>query len=83
MSDFSEKLCEEKHINIDKTLDDHEKRLDEHDKKFENLDKLEAVHGEQISNLCKRLDKFSGIMMVMLGALITFFFYAIEHNLFK
>lgn len=80
---YDPELCDEKHKQIKETLNDHENRLNEHDKKFENLDKMEAVHNEQISNLCKRLDRFSGIMMVMLGALIGFFFYAIQHNIFK
>ncbi|AKN32364.1 hypothetical protein Ccar_16435 [Clostridium carboxidivorans P7] len=80
---YDEKVCGLKHKQVKETLDKHEKRLDEHDKKFENLDKIEAVHSEQILSLCKRLDRFSGIMMVMLGALVGFFFYAIQHNIFK
>lgn len=80
---YDEKVCNLKHEQTEKTLDEHGKRLDEHDKKFENLDKMEAVHGEQISSLCKRLDRFSAIMMLMLGALISFFFYAIQTKIFK
>lgn len=78
---YNEDLELEKHKEIDKTLKEHGERLDGHDNKFESINTLEATHSQQIVDLCRRLDKFATIMMLMLGSLVGFFFYAIEKKI--
>lgn len=66
-----EKLCEEKHGNINKELDAHTQRLNNHG---DRLDKLEnnSVRTETIvTNLCKQLERLTTAIWWFIGLSLT------------
>lgn len=80
-----EKLSSDKHIEY--RLDVHDKRLNNHS---ERLDRIELTSGrleERISSLIKQLENLNKTMKwfitVIVGAFISFFFYAVQQGLFK
>ena len=80
-------ICEERHRQIDYRLDIHEKRLNNHS---ERLDRIELASGrleERLNNLISQLENLNKTMKwfitVIVGAFISFFFYAVQQGLFK
>ena len=76
---MSEELLEHK-VKI------HEQRINNHDR----IDKLENKQAEmavKIENLCNTIDKLAinlnKLTYAIITALVSFFFYAIQNNLFK
>lgn len=68
-------------------LETHEKRINNHG---DRLDKLEQDGRElktELKNLCENLKSLTNMMKwfitAMGGALISFFFYAVQTNIFK
>ena len=79
--------CEERHRQIDYRLDIAEKRLDNHS---ERLDKIELANGrleERLNSLIAQLENLNKTMKwfitVIVGAFISFFFYAVQQRLFR
>ena len=75
----------EKHIGY--RLDVHEKRLNNHS---ERLDRIEFTSGrleERLNNLIVQLENLNKTMKwfigLLVGSFVAFFFYAIQHGLFK
>ena len=80
-------VCDERHRQIDYRLDVTEKRLDNHG---ERLDRIELVNGrleERLNNLITQLENLNKIMKwfigLLLGGIVSFFFYAIQQGIFK
>lgn len=73
-------ICKERHERIDE-------RLFDHDKKIDRLTRNDATNTAQISNLCNQIGGQTkalwGLSTSIVGALIGFFFYAIQSNLFN
>lgn len=80
-------LCNEKHKRIDERLDVHDKRLDIHGEKIDTLEKSDAVHTNQIDTICKSMGGLTkaiwGLVTAIGTALIGFFFYAVQQDIFK
>lgn len=79
--------CEERHRQINYRLDVAEKRLDNHSKR---LDKIELANGrleERLNSLLTQLENLNKTMKwfitVIVGAFISFFFYTVQHGLFR
>lgn len=72
---------------INKQLDTHERRLNSHSKKIDSLEKSDVATRVKIDNLCEKLDKqtksINYLTTTLLGALVSFFFYAVQQGLFK
>lgn len=64
-----------------------ENKLDEHDSRIDALERNDAKKEVQINNLIKSIDTLvmvlKGLITVIGGCLVTFFFYAIQTHLFK
>ncbi len=80
-------ICDEKHKRIDEKLELHERRLNNHS---ERLDRIELASGrleERLNNLITQLEHLNKTMKwfitVLVGAFISFFFYAVQQGLFK
>ena len=80
-------ICDERHRQIDYRLNVYEQRLNNHS---ERLDRIELANGRleerlnslitQLENLNKTMKWFIGLLV---GAFISFFFYAVQQGIFK
>lgn len=80
-------ICDERHKRIDEKLESHERRLDI---QSEKLDRIELASGrleERINNLITQLENLNKtikwFITALVGAFISFFFYAVQQGLFR
>ena len=80
-------VYDERHNQINYRLDVHEKRLNSHG---ERLDRIEMTSGrleERLNNLISQLENLNTTMKwfitALVGAFISFFFYAVQNGLFR
>lgn len=80
-------ICDERHKRIDEKLELHERRLNSHS---ERLDRIELANGrleERLNSLITQLENLNKTMKwfiaTLVGAFISFFFYAVQQGLFK
>ncbi len=80
-------VCDERHRQINYRLDVHERRLNSHG---ERLDRIEMISGrleERFNNLIQQLEQLNKtikwFITALVGAFISFFFYAVQQGLFK
>ena len=82
-----DKLCDERHNRINEKLELHERRLNNHS---ERLDRIELASGrleERLNNLIAQLENLNKTMKwfmgLLLGGIVSFFFYAIQQGIFN
>lgn len=67
-------------------LDRHEKRINSHADKIDKLENKQAETNIKLDNLCNTINKLASnlnkLTYAILTALVSFFFYAIQNNLF-
>ncbi|HAT4219475.1 hemolysin XhlA family protein [Clostridium perfringens] len=72
---------------VEDKLKTHDKRLNDHAKRIDQLEQNDAKKEVQINNLIKSIDTLvmvlKGLITVIGGCLVTFFFYAIQNHIFK
>lgn len=82
-----EKLCELKHNEIDKKFETTEKRLNNHGDRIDKLEQNSVRLEERLDNLIKQLTQLNTMLRwfigLMIGAFISFFFYAVQQNIFR
>ena len=82
-----EKLCELKHNEIDKKFETTEKRLNNHGDRIDKLEQNSVRLEERLDNLIKQLSSLNTMMRwflgLMIGAFVSFFFYAVQQNIFR
>lgn len=68
-------------------LDTHNIRLNDNSKRLDKLEREGAELKTEIKNLCDNLKSLTSMMKwfttAMIGAFISFFFYAVQNNIFK
>lgn len=68
-------------------IDVHERRINNHADRLDKLEQNDAKRDIQIENLCKSIEGLISTIKwgagFILGGIVTFFFYAIQNNLFK
>ena len=71
---------------IKKELETHERRINNHSERIDKLEQSNVELKVHIQNLCKNLESLTGAIKWLIGlcvsALIGFFFYAIQNNIF-
>ncbi|AUM88277.1 hemolysin XhlA family protein [Clostridium botulinum] len=81
------KVWEEKHKRIEEKINVHDIRLNNHSERIDKIEQNQSRTDTKIENLCDQLKQLVSIMKwyigVSVGALVSFFFYAIQHNIFK
>ena len=81
------KVCEEKHKRIEEKINVHDIRLNDHGKRIDKIEQSQSRTDAKIENLCDQLKQLVSVLKwyigLSVGALVSFFFYAIQHNLFK
>lgn len=82
-----DKICEERHRRLDEKIAIHERRINSHS---ERLDRLELTNGrleERLNSLIQQLETLNTTMKwfigLLVGAFISFFFYAVQQGLFR
>lgn len=84
---YSLELCEEKHKRLDERIDTHDKRLNDHSGRIDKLEQRGASVDAKIENLCEQLKSLTATLKwfigLLVGSFVAFFFYAVQHNLFK
>ncbi|NEZ47221.1 hypothetical protein FDF74_08365 [Clostridium niameyense] len=72
---------------INHQLEIHEKRLNNHAERLDRIEQSQSEFKVEIKNLCENLKTLTNTMKWFIGIWVTsllgFFFYAVQHNLFK
>ena len=84
---MDELICKEKHKNIDMQLQVHDKRLNDHARRLDELTTDSREYKIQIQDLCKDISSLVStvrwFMGLLIGAFVSFFFYAAQRGLLK
>ena len=87
MSEYDEKLCEQKHRQIDEKFKEHGGTLKEYDGRIGRIEQNERESKTQIQNLCETVKSLNTTIRWFMGIWVTsllgFFFYAVQHNIFR
>jgi hypothetical protein len=87
MADFNKELCDQKHWEFNKKLDEHHNIIAEHYEKLKSLEIASSTQTQKLADVCKSLDNLAksnwGLFIVLITSLVGFFFYCIQHQLFK
>lgn len=87
-------VCTERHRRIDERLDTQDKRINNHSDRLDKVEQFQSRTETKIENLCERIDGLISVMNdykaifrwlvgTSVGALVSFFFYAIQKGIFK
>ncbi|EPY2304970.1 hemolysin XhlA family protein [Clostridium botulinum] len=81
------KVCEERHKRLEEKINVHDIRLNDHGKRIDKIEQNQSKIDTKIENLCDQLKQLVSVLKwyigLSVGALVSFFFYAIQHNIFK
>lgn len=84
---MEDKLCEIRHQRLDEKIDVHDKRINNHS---ERLDRIELSTGkleERLEGLINQLGSLNTTLRwfigLLIGALVSFFFYIVQNNMLK
>jgi chromosome segregation ATPase len=80
-------LCNEKHKRIEERLEIQDRRLNNHSERLDKIEQLQSRTEAQISSLCDQIKSLVTTMRwfigLLVGAFVSFFFYAVQQSLFK
>ncbi|RXI55555.1 hypothetical protein DP124_01410 [Clostridium tetani] len=72
---------------IQDKINTHETRLNNHGERIDKLEQNQSRVDVKIENLCEQIKQLVSVMKwyigLTVGALVSFFFYTIQHNIFK
>lgn len=84
---MNNELYLEKHKRIDEKLEVHDNRLNNHSERIDKLEQNQSSINAKIENLCEQIkllvDTMKWFIGILVGSFIGFFFYAVQHNIFK
>jgi len=87
MADYNEVLCKEKHKRIDEKLALAETRLNNHSSRIDQIEQNNSRMDEKLKGLIEQLGALNTTLKwfigLMVGAFVSFFFYAVQNELFK
>ncbi|SMB95296.1 Haemolysin XhlA [Desulfonispora thiosulfatigenes DSM 11270] len=82
-----EKICTEKHRRVDECLALHTQRLNNHSERLDRMEVFSSRLEERLDGLIKQLGRLNSNMMwfmgLILGGIVSFFFYALQNGLIK
>lgn len=85
--DYNEDLCKQIHKRIDERQDLHERRLNSHSDRIDKLEQNQSRTDVKIENVCDQIQSLVTTLRwfigLMLGAFVSFFFYAAQRGLLK
>nr|WP_202630103.1 MULTISPECIES: hemolysin XhlA family protein [Clostridium] len=72
---------------MEEKINVHDIRLNDHGKRIDKIEQNQSKIDTKIENLCDQLKQLVSVLKwyigLSVGALVSFFFYAIQHNIFK
>ncbi|NEZ76295.1 hypothetical protein EXM98_06355 [Clostridium botulinum] len=81
------KVCEEKHKRLEEKINVHDIRINNHSERIDKIEQNQFRTDAKMENLCDQLKQLVSVLKwyvgLTVGALVSFFFYTIQHNLFK
>lgn len=81
-----DKICDERHSQINYRLDIAEKRLNAHGERLDRIELANSRLEERLNSLINQLEQLNKTMKwfvgLMVGAFVSFFFYAVQKGLF-
>lgn len=87
MNEYSENLCKERHKRIDEKIDVHERRINNHSERLDAIECSTSRLEERLDGLIKQLTQLNStlkwFMGLIIGAFVSFFFYAAQKGLLK
>ena len=87
IKEYNFAICAEKHKRLDEQLQTHERRLNNHGNRLDQLEQYKSKTEVTILHLCEKIDGLVSIMKwfigLVVGAFVTFFFYAAQRGLIK
>lgn len=87
MNEYSENLCKERHKRIDEKIDVHERRINNHSERLDAIERSTSLLEERLDGLIKQLTQLNStlkwFMGLIIGAFVSFFFYAAQRGLLK
>lgn len=87
MIEYNEKLCSERHKRLDEKIQTAERRLNNHSERIDRIEQTSGRLEERLENLIKQIAALNSTMKwfmgLMIGAFVSFFFYAAQQGLLK
>lgn len=87
MKQYNDHLCQERHKRIDEKVAAHEQRLNNHSQRLDHLEQYRSQTEAKIESLCEKIEGLVTTMRwfigLLVGAFVSFFFYAIQSGLMK
>ena len=87
MADYNEVFCNEKHKRIDEKLALAETRLNNHSSRIDQLEQNNSRMDEKLKCLIEQLGTLNTTLKwfigLIVGAFVSFFFYAVQNGLLK
>jgi len=84
---MEDSLCKERHKRIDEKLEIVEKRLDNHSGRLDRIEQVNSRLEERLEGLIDKLGTLNTTLKwfigLMVGAFVSFFFYAVQQGIFK
>jgi len=84
---MEDRVCIEKHKRVNERLDTHERRINNHSERIDKLEQYQSRTEAKIENLCDQIKSLVTTMRwfmgLSVGALVSFFFYAVQKGLFR
>lgn len=75
-------VCSEKHKRIDEKFEVHERRINSHSERIDLIERINGRLEERLDGLIKQLEHLNTTMKwfmgLLLGGIVSFFFYAIQ-----
>lgn len=75
--------CDIYREHIEQKINTNEQRLNNHSERLDKLEQDRATIFTKIENLVDKLSLTNKLLFALITALIGFFFYAVEHAMFK
>ncbi len=84
---MDEKVCEMRHQRIDEKMNVHDKRLNSHSERLDIIEQVNSRLEERLDGLIKQLESLNLTMRwligLIIGGIVSFFFYAVQRGVLK
>ena len=84
---MDEKVCEIRHQRIDEKMEVHDRRLNSHSERLDIIEQVNSRLEERLDGLIKQLESLNLTMRwligLIIGGIVSFFFYAVQRGVLK